>query len=233
MKRLILMFLCFQNIDMQAMLVGVNDESSQNRFLGQDFHSCATSGKESYSCGNSTVSGVLHLNLLSAENYGKQFYIFNDFVYWINVQSQSEEYDTVALKYSPTEVEAKIKKDFPAQGIYMIVFGTSDYLKKTIAPLKICPAGQSPIMAQLKYNDGNLIYAWSQDAICVSPHDSFTLQISSTRDNTVPKSVDGAKEESRTDVQGIDWMKNLGPSSTYDKATESPRKIRLIKNGSK
>ena len=214
------------------MLIGVNDESSQNRFLGQDIHSCATSGKDSYGCGNGSVSGLLHLNLLSAEHYGKQFYMFNDFIFWINAQSQSEEYDSVALKYSDDQTQAKIKKDFPAQGIYMIELGSSDYLKKIIAPQKICPSGQQPIMAQLKYNDGNLIYAWSQDVICATEHDSFSLQISSALDNTIPKSTDGAQEESKTDAQGIDWMKNIGPNSTYQNATKSPRKIRLIKKGS-
>ena len=214
------------------MLTNINDESSQNRFLGQDIHSCGTSGIDSYNCGNSSVSGVLHLNLLSAENYGKQFYIFNDFIFWINAQSQAEEYDTVALKYSDDQAQAKIKKDFPAQGIYMIELGSSDYLKKIIAPQKICPAGQSPIMAQLKYNDGSLIYAWSQDIICATPQDSFSLQISSALDTTIPKSTDGVQEESKTDAQGIDWMKNLGPNSTYQNATKSPRKIRLIKSGS-
>ena len=227
-----LMFLCLQATGAQAMLVSVQDDSSQNRFLGSGFSSCATSGKDSYTCGNDTVAGLLHLDLLSLKNYGKQFYFFNDFVYWINAQSQSAEYDTIALKYSETETEAKIKKDFPAQGIYMIALGSSDYSKKTIAPAKICPSGQLPIMAQLKYNDGNLIYAWSQDAICVGPQDTFSLQISSAIDNTIPRSADGTQEESKADAQGIDWMKNLGPSSIYDKATKSPRKIRLIKSGS-
>jgi hypothetical protein len=58
------------------------------------------------------------------------------------------------------------------------------------------------------------------------------LQISSDADNTVPASVDNSKEVPVVDAQGIDWMKNLGPNSTYSKASGSPRKIRLIKSAS-
>jgi hypothetical protein len=58
------------------------------------------------------------------------------------------------------------------------------------------------------------------------------LQISSDIDNTVPASADNSKEVPAADAQGIDWMKNLGPNSTYTKASGSPRKIRLIKSGS-
>jgi len=215
--------------DVQAMLVSIVDQTNQNRFLGEDYHTCDISGRDSYACGNGAVSGLLHINFLSLQNYGKQFYMFNDFVSAFQAQSQAEEYDTTALRYSATQVEDKLKKDFPAAGIYMIVIGTSDYLKKIIAPFKICPAGQSPIMAQLKYNDGNLVYSWSQDALCLSPNDSFALQITSEADATIPHSVDGTPVESNSDAQGIDWMKDSGPSSVYNKATKSPRKIRLIK----
>lgn len=229
MKILLLIFMCLQAINLQAMLVSVNDETSQNRFLGLDFKSCSTSGQESYKCGNDSVSGLLHINFVSDANRGKQFYLFNDFIYWINAQSQAEEYNTVALRYSEDQSEAKIKKDFPVPGTYMIVIGSSDYLKKIIAPMKPCPAGQFPIMAQLKYDDGNLIYAWSQDMICASANDSFSLQISSALDNTISRSSDGAEHQSKADAQGIDWMKSPGPSSVYEQATKSPRKIRLIK----
>ena len=123
-------------------------------------------------------------------------------------------------------------KYFSGSGIFTIVIGTSPYLQQIINPQKACPAGKNFLGVQLKYNDGNLIYAWSQDAICVGPQDTFSLQISSAIDNTIPRSADGTQEESKADAQGIDWMKNLGPSSIYDKATKSPRKIRLIKSGS-
>jgi len=233
MKKLLFILICFFMTNVQAMFIGVQDQSNQNRFLGSDIKTCSSSGKKSYGCGNDNVSSLLHINLLSFQNYGKQFYMFNDFVASFNAQSQSKEYDVTALRYSESQAHVKSKKDFPASGIYMIVLGSSDYLKKIIAPTKICLAGESLMMAQLKYNDGTLIYSWSQDAICMGPQDSFLLQISSDIDNTIPRSVDNVQEKTTTDAQGIDWMKDPGPSLIYEKATKSPRKIRLIKSGSR
>ena len=229
MKKLLFIMMFLYSIAAQAQFIGVNDSSSQNRFLGLDVKSCTN---KDYSCGNDTVSGLLNIDFFSPSMFGKQLYLFNDFIYWIGAQYDAEEYNQTALRYSGSQLEAKMNKDFPAPGTYMIVLGTSLYLKKIIAPTMTCPSGQWPLMAQLKYNDGNLIYAWSQDAICLAPHTSFSLQISSDIDNTVPASADNSKEVPAADAQGIDWMKNLGPNSTYAKASGSPRKIRLIKSGS-
>jgi len=215
----------------QGLFIEVNDHSSQNNFLGSDVKSCSASGSESYDCGNSNISNKLNLNLLAPVMYGKQIYLFNDFITWIGKQSTAENYDQTALKYSESQTEAKIKKAFPAPGTYMIVIGTSSYLKETIAPTKICPERESLVMAQLKYNNGNLIYAWSQDAICANQQDSFSLQISSELDDTIPASSDTDKEKSVIGAKGIDWMKNLGPNSIYQQATKSPRKIRLVIKG--
>ena len=80
MTKLLVILLCLSITNAQAMFVGVHDGSSQNRFLGLDFHSCGiSSGYEAYKCGNGSVTGLLHLNLFSLQNYGKQFYLFNDF----------------------------------------------------------------------------------------------------------------------------------------------------------
>ena len=216
----------------QATFIGVKDDSSQNRFLGVGVNSCKSAGSLSYDCGNGSVSDVLNINFFSPQMYGKQLYIFNDFIYWIGEVNKAEVYDSDALKYSGSQLDDKIKKDFPAQGTYMIVIGSSKYMQKTISQVKTCPDGQSPMMAQLKYNDGNAIYAWSQDAICITPQDSFSLQISPDTDNTVQASPDNSKDIPAVDAQGIDWMKSAGPNSTYGRASGSPRKIRLVKNGS-
>lgn len=231
MKKFLFIVFSLSFVAVNALFVEVKDSSSQNRFLGVDVKMCATSGKEPYDCGNSAVSNVLNLNLLEPLMHGKQVYLFNDFITWIGEQSQAEEYDETALKYSESATDAKIAKAFPAPGTYMIVLGSSSYLKKTIAPTKICPEGESLVMAQLKYNNGNLIYAWSQDAICAKPQDSFSLQISTELDNTIPESADDDKPKSAKDTQGIDWMNDLGPNSIYQKASKSPRKVRLIKSG--
>jgi len=231
MKKFLFIVFSLSFVAVNALFVQVKDGSSQNRFLGVDVKMCGASGKEPYNCGNEAVSNLLNLNLLDSFMHGKQVYLFNDFITWIGEQSQAEEYDEVALKYSESATDAKIAKDFPAPGTYMIVLGSSSYLKEIIAPTKMCPEGESLVMAQLKYNNGNLIYAWSQDAICAKPQDSFSLQISTELDTTIPESSDNDKPKSAPDGQGVDWMKDLGPNSIYQKASKSPRKVRLIKSG--
>lgn len=230
MKKLLWVLVFLQVGVLQAIFIGIKDDSSQNRFLGQHVKSCKVSGKNSYDCGNGNITGVLNIDFFDKKNFGKQFYLFNDFIYWINDQAKAQEYDEVALRYTGSKLIDKINKDYPAQGTYMIVLGTSQYLQHIVAPAITCPSGEWMITAQLKYNDGKMIYAWSQDSICLKPHDKFSLEINSDLDTTIPPSSDNAQAAQAVDGQGIDWMKDLGPNSTYQKASGSPRTIRLIKN---
>lgn len=229
MKKLLLVLIFLQSINLQAIFVEIQDSSQQNRFLGADITSCSTSG---YGCGNDTISSILNVDFFSPKMYGKQLYIFNDFVYWIGDQYKGEEYTQTVLRFSGSQLDDKIKKDYPAPGTYMIVLGTTDYLKTIIAPTKTCPPGQWLMMAQLKYNNGNMIYTWSQDAICLAPHDQFIVQVSSDVDTTMTVSSGTTKKIPTVDPKGINWMKDPGPDAIYLQAKNAPRKIRLIKKGS-
>lgn len=229
MKKIVIMLILFtQSFLVQAIFMGVNESTSQNSFLGQGVNSCSS---KNYNCFNETISGILNVDFFSPQNYGKQLYIFNDFIYWVGAQNQAEEYAQTVQRFSGSALKNKMDNDFPVPGTYMIVLGTSDYLKKIIAPTKTCPSGQWLMMAQLKYNNGKMVYAWSQDSVCLAPKDSFSLQISSDADNTIPVSSNVTTAVPTPDAQGIDWMKDTGPDSVmYAKASKSPRKIRIVKS---
>jgi hypothetical protein len=213
----------------QAQFVGLTDNTSKNRFLGLDMSMCKTTTEnssknyqKSYDCGNSTISSLLNLNFLSPQLLGKQFYIFNNFMYWMS-------------KDDPTGKQAMLAQQdpesyFSGSGVFMIVLGTSSYLKQIIAPTQTCPEGKTLLMIQLKYNDGNSITTWSQDSICLAPTDSFQIQVTHDADNTVA-SFAGVTPPN---AQGIDWMKDTGPATgAYGQAGTSPRKVRLVLKNSK
>ncbi|WP_162801785.1 hypothetical protein [Candidatus Chromulinivorax destructor] len=229
MKKIVIMLIMFiQSFLVQAIFIGINESTSQNSFLGQTVNACSN---KNYNCSNETISGILNVDFFSPQNYGKQLYIFNDFIYWVGAQNKAEEYAHTVQRFSGSALDKKMDDDFPVPGTYMIVLGTSDYLKKIIAPTKTCPSGQWLMMAQLKYNNGKMIYAWSQDSICLAPKDSFSLQISSDADNTIPFSSNVTTPPAAPDAQGIDWMKDTGPDAAmYNKASKSARKIRLVKS---
>lgn len=218
----------------QSQFVTVLDESTVNRFLGQDVASCGTSAigsQSAYSCGNKIVSDVLGINVTDEASLGQQFYLFNDFSYWIQQKAHAAEYDQNSLKYTGSDLTSKLDQDFPATWMYMIVFGTTDYLKQIVAPTVTCPSGQTLLIGQLKYNDGTQIHTWSQTHACVSPTDKFTIQITTNKDGTVPAETSDSSTSSdlitQTDSNGIDWMKDLGPSSDYNKASKCPRSIKF------
>jgi len=215
----------------QAQFVDFVDKTTKNRFLGLDMSICKITTNKSdkhyqkaYDCGNGSISQLLNVNFLSPSVFGQQFYMYNDFIYWIGKNLQSGNKKAIA--------NSDPENNFSGSGVFMIVLGTSSYLNELVTPqaplggvAKNCPAGQNLVIAQLKYNDGSSIATWSQDAICCDPTDKFRLEVSSTEDNTVASD----KLVDTTDVQGIDWMKDPGPSAAYKKADGSPRKIRLIK----
>lgn len=210
------------SLHLQAQFVDFMDSSSKNKFLGLDLSTCSPETNKSsknyqkgYDCGNSTISEYLNLNFLSPQLLGQQFYLYNNFMYWIGNNSQSDKQATLAME-QPDQY-------FSGSGIFMIVIGTSPYLQQTVTSQKTCPAGKTLLVAQLKYNDGNSIACWSQDSICLSPTDKFAIQITSDQDNTVP-----AKSSTGSDAQGINWMQDSGPAANYGQAKGSPRKIRLV-----
>ena len=238
-------------------LIKIKDSSIKNRFLVKGAPYCSIQGnsasfasvsvgsvgvkgntgtmgsmnyQDAYGCGNDTVSSLLNINFISDEFYGQQFYMFNNFGYWIGQRAKMLDYDSQSLKYSGNALTKKINSQFPATGAYMIVIGTTPYLKSIIAPDVTCPTGEGLVCAQLKYDDGSQIFSWSQDAICLKETDSFTLEISSDQDNRIPPSKDDPDlTPDTTDDDGIDWMKDPGPSKVYKTANSCPRKIRMIK----
>jgi len=211
------LYLLVTSVFLSAQFIELHETATRNKFLGLDMSTCKTTTNNSknhyqkgYDCGNVSVSELLNVNFLDSEFFGRQFYIFNDFMYWIGKNKAPEK----ALQQPDTY--------FSGAGVFMIVIGTSSYLKKIVAPQKKCPQGQYLVCGQLKYNDGSSIACWSQDAICLAPSDKFVIQISSEQDSTV-------KKESSVDAQGIDWMKDPAPTANYKEATTSPRKIRLVR----
>ena len=222
MKKILIVMIAIMSFKVQAQFVDFKDSSSKNKFLGLDLSMCKTQTdttsknyQKGYDCGNSSVSEYLNLNFLSPQVLGQQFYLYNNFMYWVGNNNQSSKQATLAMQ-QPDQY-------FSGAGVFMIVIGTSPYLQKMVAPQKTCPAGKTLLVAQLKYNDGNSIVCWSQDSICLAPTDKFAIQISSDQDNTVP-----AKSSESSDAQGINWMHDPGPAANYEQAKGSPRKIRLI-----
>ncbi|MBP6870021.1 hypothetical protein KBC04_04010 [Candidatus Babeliales bacterium] len=209
---------------MQASFVDFIDNTSKNRFLGPAMSMCKTTTnnsskhyQKSYDCGNGSISELLNVNFLDDSLFGQQFYIYNDFMYWIGKNLQSGNKNAV--------MNAQPDLHFSGSGVFMVILGTTPYLKEIIAPTKTCPKGQRLMMAQLKYNDGNSIATWSQDAICLAGSDKFALVVSSDEDNSVPT----GKPVENINKQGVDLMKDSGPSGAYKQAGSSPRKVRLVK----
>jgi len=220
MKKIKLFLLLISGISLQASLKEINDKSEENRFLGPEYSFCQSSkhdGQSGYDCDNKTASKLLNVNFLSPELLGQQFYMFNDFVYWLGKGIKQKAYDNFFEK----------EVNMTSKGIFMISIGTSQYTIEIVAPNKTCPEGQHILTAQLKYNDGEFVEVWSQDAICLAPSDYFSLRITNSQDDTVPISVNTTAMDA--DTVGLDWMKDPGPKASYAKANKSPRKIRLIK----
>lgn len=237
MKKIWCFFWLSNFLSIQAQFVDFVDKTRKNRFLGLDMSICKTTTHSSkknyqkaYDCGNGSISELLNVNFLSPSVFGQQFYIYNNFMYWIGKNLQSGNKKALA---NPDP-----ENEFSGSGVFMIVLGTSSYLDELIADksavvdlqdrAKNCPPGNDLIIALLKYNDGTSIATWSQDAICCSPTDKFRVEVSSDEDNT----VNYGKLIDTTDLTSLDWMKDLGPSGAYKKADSSPRKIRLIKQNS-
>lgn len=222
MKKIVFLLIVL-SLNLQAQFVKFEDNASKNRFLGLENgqidlgFGTKGSSKGSLSTseyGNGTITEFLKVNFLSPELLGRQFYMFNDFMYWMG-----ENLDTGKADIEP-------EKYFSGSGVFMIVLGTSSYLKKIVAPEKTCPEGKVLLMAQLKYNNGSSLVTWSQDSVCLTPTDTFAIQINKTQDTTIPM----GSVRSVEDAYGFDWMKDPGPSENYLQAGSSPRQIRLIVN---
>lgn len=219
----LMVMIAWYSCNLQAQFVDFMDNSSKNSFLGLDMSMCKTETNHSkknyqkgYDCGNSSVSSLLNLNFLSPELLGQQLYFFNNFTYWLN---QNQSLKKIAL------ADAQPDAYFSGSGIFMIVLGTSSYLQQLVAPQKTCPAGQTLLVAQLKYNNGTSIACWSQDSICLAPTDTFAIKVTKDADNTVPA---GTPKIAADKQGGVDWMRDSGPTGNYAQAGSSPRKIRLV-----
>ncbi len=115
-----------------------------------------------------------------------------------------------------------------SSGVFMIVIGTSSYLQEMVKlsgdAAVTCSQGKTLLVAQLKYNNGNSINLWSQDAICIAPTDSFSIEVSSQIDHRMV----AAGHKIIMDREGINWMQDAGPAENYQQAAKSPRSIRLV-----
>lgn len=221
MKKTWFIFYFLWTVQAQSQFVDFVDKSSRNRFLGLDLQMCKTTTnnssknyQKSYDCGNNTISGLLNVNFVNPSVLGKQFYMFNNFMYWIGDNNKSDK-DQLQAQQQPDQY-------FSGAGVFMVVIGTSPYLQQLVPPKAPCPSGKTVLVAQLKYNDGNSISCWSQDSICVGPTDKFTIQITDEADDTV------SDAQTNQDAQGIDLLKDPGPKPCYQQAGSSPRKIRLV-----
>jgi hypothetical protein len=222
-----IMFLsCFV---VHAQFVEFQDSSSKNRFVGPARSMCKTQTNNSkkhyqkgYDCGNGSISEFLNVNFCTPSLADQQIYIFNDFMYWMGKQVRAGK----NLNLSPDT-------QFSGGGMFMIKLGVSPYLRQLVAPTKKCPPGQTLLAAQLKYNDGNSLTTWSQDALCLAVTDTFAVQVSSDKDTTAPPYVnfsDNAQIKNPTAPDS--WSQESGPAlPVYEQAASSPRKIRLINLG--
>ncbi len=219
MKKILIGLMMLSYWYAQGQCVGFTDGSSNNHFLALDMPSCSVQGDSSsknyqkpYDCGNDSVASVLHVNFLSPEFMGKQLYVFNNFMYWL-AQNQSSQQAIKAQEDS--------QNNFSGSGVFMMIIGTSAYLRTIFLPKKSCPDGQTLVMAQLKYNDGHTLVTWSQDAICCASTDNFTIAVTSDQDTAW-------MAESKRLNGNNKWMQDPGPSANYSKAHGAPRKVRLV-----
>jgi len=205
-------------INLQAQFAEFEERTEKNRFLKVLKNSCSSGSSD---CGNGSITELLQVNFLDPDLLGKQFYFFNDFIYWMGRASKG---------FHTRDLNTKINT---TAGVFMVKMGTSSYLQKIFGDDVTCPDGKTLMVAQLKYNDGRLISTWSQDAICLAPTDTFKISVVRDADTTVPfRSTTETKE---VDDQGIDWMKDEGPTErTYSSKSDGPRKIRFeLKSGDK
>lgn len=127
---------------------------------------------------------------------------------------------------------------YPAVGVYQIELSTSPSVQAIVLP-DIQPAeGQVKLVARLRYNGGKSysqddtqgVYLWSQDAICLSPTDSFKIVVSSDADNTATAAaLDAATSSVESDLNSYFEYDNttIDDCPAYTNAVNSPRKIRL------
>jgi len=166
----------------------------------------------------------LKFNLLDPELLGQQFYIFNNFMYWLG-KNKNDDRLKKAIK-DPN-------KYFSGSGVFMIEVGTSPYLYEMVRQSKkmsqkefenICPEDKTLIVAQLKYNNGTSVATWSQDHACYSSIEKFALQVSSEKDSF------GQDTKGSNDDYGsyIDWLLDPLMLPVYDQASKSPRRIRFV-----
>lgn len=227
----ILIILMLTACSLQAQFVEFKDNATKNSFTGVGLNQCSIKGlkskdQKSYDCGNDTISRLLNVNILTEGLLGHQFYIFNDFIYWMNESDGLGAWNGKDAAKAKKAAQANANPDevFSGTGVFMIEFGTSAYLQNIVAPNKKCPAGQTLVAGQLKSNNGNSLASWSQDSICLAPTDTFGIQITKDRDDSVPF----GPVESSVDAQGVDWMKDGGPTRNYEQAGSSPRKLRFV-----
>lgn len=211
--------LLISSVIINAQLVEFRDKTSKNMFVGQGRSMCSVTTNndkdhyhKAYDCGNGSIKALLNVNVLNPALLGQQLYIFNDFMYWIGKNAAKGKINNIAPD-----------THFSGSGVFMIVVSTSPYLQQQLAPEQTCPAGQSLVMAQLQYNDGNSLSIWSQDTICLSPTDTFGIQVSSDQDTTAPGYVPSSSNDTYL-------TQTAGPApAVYQQAQSSPRKIRMVR----
>jgi hypothetical protein len=231
MKRILIFIMVACYCRLQGQFVDFKENVSRDKFLGLGMSACSTetnhsknSYQKGYDCGNGSVSQLLNVNLLTPENIGDQFYIFNNFMYWMSPHNSMGKWNGKDARYAQKQAQATAQPDkFFGAGVFMIVLGTSSYLKRIAGQSTTCSNGKTLLVAQLKYNNGNSLHTWSQDAICLAPTDDFEIRISSDVDSRMM-----AQAQSKIDNQDIDWMQDAGPAANYQQAGSSPRKIRLV-----
>ncbi len=233
MKIVILLSLMLYSSFGQAQFIGFKENVSKDSFLGLGITSCSTTThdtkknyQKAYVCGNDTISQLLHLNFLSSQFLGQQFYIFNDFMYWMSSRNQMGQWNGKDAQQAAHEQKAAAQPDqIFGPGAFMIVLGTSSYLQTIADQAQVCPEGQTLLVAQLKYNNGDSLHCWSQDMLCVAPTDSFEIQVTSDIDTAFV----GHQKNISSGNLDIDWMQDPGPAANYQQAKDSPRRVRLIK----
>lgn len=129
-------------------------------------------------------------------------------------------------------------KSYPAVGVYQIELSTASSVQATVLPEVKPEEGQVKLVARLRYSGGKSysqddtqgVYLWSQDAICLSPTDSFKIVVSSDVDDTAKTDI--LSEDSSS--SGLILNNYFGYNNTtiddcpaYESAISSPRKIRL------
>ena len=157
--------------------------------------------------------------------------LFNDQTYWLHQASTHAQYVSEVLSYSGTDLQDKMISDgWGAMGSYCILISTDPILTNVVMPTVTASAGQEKVVVQLWYNGDQVLQLWSQDAITLSPAQTFTITISTDTDplpGVTTSSQNSSSSLTTNFLSNLQLQQKNRKESVYQNATQSPRSITI------